>query len=166
MFGTRRRRAVIADKWAALARYTTVPMVCTACGAGSDVPCADEATRDALIEAAYRDDARDELDMLRLADRLFKRFPRSRHPVKVARETLDVRPVPWVSDPEFERALQAERGLYDFLVGSSFYLPARLACVERWVAEVERTPEPRRFACPVCGFVPLRLEAAFFQRLV
>lgn len=157
---------MIADERAALARYTTAPMICTSCGAASDLPCADDATRDALIEAAYRDDARDELDMLRRADRLFKRFPRSRHPVKVARETLDVRPVPWATDPAFERALQAERGLYDFLVGSSFYLPARLACVERWVAEAEAMPEPQRFACPVCGFVPLRLEGAFFERLV
>lgn len=156
---------MIADKRAALARFTTAPMVCRACGAYSDLPCGDDDTRDALIEAAYRDEARDELDFLRRADRLFKQFPRSRHPAKVARERLGGGPVPLVSDPEFERSLQAEPGLHNFLTGSSFYLPARLKGVAEHVAVLEQSPEPRRFACPVCGFVPLRLEAEFFERL-
>ena len=156
---------MIADKWAALAGYTMAPMVCRGCGVESELSCADEEVRDALIEAANRDEFRDELDLLQRADRLFKRFPRSQHPVKVAKERVATGPVPWVSDPEFERALQGERGLYDFLSRSSFYLPARLRFVAERVAELEQSPEPRRFACPVCGFVPLRLESAFFDRL-
>ncbi|MGE3805921.1 MAG: hypothetical protein AB7K24_14710, partial [Gemmataceae bacterium] len=153
------------DKRAALREYTTAPMVCRSCGAVSDLTCTDEATRAALIEAAYRDELRDELDLLQRADRLFKRFPHSRHPVKVAREQLDPGPCPWVSDPEFARALLAERGRYDFLSSSSFYLPARLRCVLEQAAIMDRSPEPPRFECPACGFVPLRLDAACFERL-
>jgi hypothetical protein len=155
---------VIADKRAALARFTAAPMVCRECGAYSELPCTDEDTRNALIEAADRDEARDELDLLQRADRLFKRFPRSRHPAKVARERLGGGPVPLVSDPEFERALRAEPGLHDLLARSSFYLPARLKGVAEYVAAMEHSPEPQRFACPVCGFVPLRLEAEVFER--
>lgn len=155
----------MAEKRAALGRFTTVPMICPACGAESDLPCEDEHTRDAVLEAACRDAASDELDLLRRADRLFKRFPRSRHPVKVAKERPYQGAVPWVSDPEFDRALLAERGLYAFLSGSSFYLPARLAGIEECVAAMELSPEPQRFACPVCGFTPLRLDHEFFERL-
>lgn len=154
---------MIVDKHAALAAYPAAPGVCAACGAESEVRCDAEPTRAALIAASYLAEFRAELDLLRRADRLFRRFPGSGHPVKVAKERIAPGPTPWAADPAFERELRADPRLYDYLAGSSFHLPARLAFAAERVAELAAMAGA---ICPTCGTAGLRLEPDFFDRLL
>jgi hypothetical protein len=106
-----------------------------------------------------------ELDLLERAQRLFARFPDSRHPLVAEYLHLDPSEVPTAADEAFERALSEDAELREFLSRSGFLLSARLKFVRESVASYTGRVEEFRVPCPACGAGALCLEQEFFERL-
>jgi hypothetical protein len=155
----------IVDKRQAIRRHMVLPVVCDRCGDTSRLTRAEEPTRAALLQMGYYRGFLRELELLERAERLFARFPGSRHPLIA--EHLDLQPgaVPTALDEEFERALREDAELHEFLTGSPFLLAARLQVVRESVASYSGRVAEFQVACPVCGTGSLCLEQGFFERL-
>lgn len=156
---------MIVDKRSALQSHTSVTVICDRCAQTEALIDFDDELREALVDDGYLRDFRRELALLDRAQRLFAKFPRSRHPIKVAKEHGTFSGESTAPDPEFEQALQQDSKLYDFLVKTSFLLPARLHFVREQVGTLGIQPAHRRLCCAVCRTGRLHLEPAFFDSL-
>lgn len=122
-----------------------VPVVCPTCRYSGTLPDHDKALNYALVYNTYLHEVRDELRMLVRVEQLFASFPNSGHYLKVLKTRLD-RPA-WPhfrDDPDFEKALEAEPDLSEFLKNKcARYVPGRLRkvkeLVQKWENELDFT---------------------------
>ncbi len=154
----------IVDKHGALSRMPFVPVFCDSCGQASELTCVSEQTRNALIQMGNYRELRRELELLERTERLFARFPNSRH--RLVAEHLHLRPneVPTTADEAFERALGEDAELREFLTHCGFLLTARLEFVRTSVASYTNW-QHFLIPCPTCGAGILCLEREFFEHL-
>jgi hypothetical protein len=126
----------------------------------------DKPTRNALIDTGRHRAALRELELLERTERLFARFPESRHHVVVEHLHLRSSKIPTEADEGFERALREDAELHTFLTHCRFLLPARLEGVRRGLASDAGRVEEFRVPCPACAEGSLCLEQDFYESLI
>ncbi len=155
----------IEDKHSAIMHHKTVPLLCMTCGFETTIKRPDGRTAHALVEAGYLRELRHELDVLRRADYLFRRFPKSRHKLKASHEQTTPNDSPSDEDRAFAEALAKDQELYDHLKNAGFLLTGRLRFVTQAVAELADEVNARHLSCDNCETGILAPEPGFFSSL-
>lgn len=148
-------------KLPALLRHDIVPVFCDRCGAATHLSRVDEDTAQCLIATGYYRSSVRELDLLQRTERLFARFPHSRHLTIVQHLHLNG---PDAADEEFDRALREDKELQAFLQ-MGFLLPVRLKAVQESVTSSSKSIKHYRVPCRSCHLGGLFLKDTFFERL-
>jgi hypothetical protein len=155
----------IVDKREELEKVDSIPLRCVQCGFETRLLKPSREVLGALYEVSSLHESEHELALLQRTKALFDRFPHSRHPQKVCKQFLSNEERPKMgSDPEFDQALDAEPELKTFLDRSSFYLPARIQGVTKWM-EKQGQPDLHLIGCTHCGSGHFCIEPKFFESL-
>lgn len=156
-----------------LRKVKAAPVICPSCNHSLTLTQRDKELDQALVASTCLDRTQRELSLLERLERLFARFPASRHYLKI-RTLTNVAPEwsidgpQWKNtsdDPEFEAALRSEPDLYEFLLNTWFLLPARLPALRQDVKDMQRMVDKRPVLCSVCNNGRVLLEPEFFKTL-